>query len=350
MKIVAVLRDRTNGEPVAGEDVVFRNPGGTEIDTVETGADGSATLTANGNPAGQVSWESSVSGETRQAGAKAQRQIGALFEAELARSFAAVVANGYGTGQGDELAVVPGTGRQVVVGTGCYWVNGVPFHFYDDTPLTSPANASLATRIDAVVIRCTFDETSTEYGKGVLTFVPGVVNNTPPTLNADEEGDYDELLALVTSANGFSSYTSGNISDQRAQAGPFAVPLDSIPAGIPQASIDGLVAALAAKAATSHTHAQSDITNLATALGAKASLSSAAFTGAVTFADGMEHNGGPWGFNGASVSGKLNDPDDVPTGTIDATWGTTEAAVLEGLRTSYNQLVELLRDCGIVGA
>jgi hypothetical protein len=443
-KIIALVRDRENGDPVASEDVNFRNPGGTILDTDTTSADGSATYVANANPAGLITWDVDVSGETRKAGARAQRQIGPLFEAELAKSLKGIMSDGYSEGDGTECVVAAGSGRQTVVGTGCVWVQGIPFHFYTTTPLAHTANATLATRLDSVVLRVELDDSATTYGKGTLVVREGTVNNTPVTLASDTAGTYEYELARVTSALGFSSYTAGNISDQREQAGPYAVPVAALPSAIPatligngsvtnaefqtlsdistittvqaqitakaniasptftgtpvlpgysmtgnistdgktvtpanlgmlmnstselQAQINGkaatshthaesdvtnLVSDLAGKAATSHTHVMANITDLAAALALKAPSAGATLTGAtVTASGGLLHTGGNWGFNGTSRSGREPDPDDVLTGTIDATWGTTEANILESIRTSFNQLVVALRNVGILSA
>ena len=252
-KIIAVLRDRQNGDPVASEDVNFRNPAGTILDTESTSADGSATYLANGNPAGLIKWDATVSGEQREASARAMRQIGAFFEAELAKSFLGIVSNGVSPGDGDECAVVPGSGRQVTVGTGCVWVQGIPFHFYTDTNLSTTANASLAVRKDYVVLRVVLDDSLTTYGQGTLVVVEGTVNNTNPTLTQSTTGTYEYPLALVTSAMGFSSYTAGNIADTREGVAP-----------------------------ASHVHVMADVTDLAAALALKATLASPTFTGTVT--------------------------------------------------------------------
>lgn len=121
--------------------------------------------------------------------------------------------------------------------------------------------------------------------------------------------------------------------------------LDGVSGAI-QTQIDG-------KSATGHTHtiAQSDVTGLVAALAAKAPSAGATLTGAnITASAGLHHTGGTWGFNGNSVSGPQDDPIDVSTGTVDATWGSTEATVLNDLRQAHNELVQLLRDVGIVGA
>jgi hypothetical protein len=423
-KIIAVVRDRLNGDPVAAEDVNFRNPALTILDTDTTGADGSATYVANGNPAGLITWDASVSGETRKAGARAQRQIGPLFEAELAKSFKGIMSDGYSEGDGTECVVAAGSGRQSVVGTGCVWVQGIPFHFYTTTPLAHSANATLATRLDSVVLRVELNDAATSYGMGTLVVREGTINNTPVTLASDTAGTYEYELARVTSALGFSSYTAGNISDQREQAGPYAVPISAIPSAIPATRIgngtvtdaefqtlsdistastiatqlglkanaaspvftgtvtipdgalaiadtSGLQAALDTKASAANpvftgtvaipdsALAIADTSGLQAALDAKATTASVAlkaalagdtFTGNLVASNGFHHTGGTWGFNGFSVSGVLGDPDDIPTGTIDTTWGTTEAAILEQMRTSWNQLMVVLRSAGILSA
>jgi hypothetical protein len=289
-KIVAVLRDRLNGDPVAGEDVNFRTPGGTILDTESTSADGSATYVANGNPAGLLKWDATVSGEEREASARAMRQIGALFEAEIAKSFLGIVSNGVSPGDGDECAVVPGSGRQVTVGTGCIWVQGIPFHFYTDTNLSTTANASLATRLDYVVLRVELDDSATDYGMGTLVVIEGTVSGVAPTLTQNTAGTYEYPLALVTSAMGFSSYTSGNISDQREGVAPAA-----------------------------HVHVMADVTDLAAALALKANLASPTFTGTVTTASisatAVGTTGGITAGNGLTVTaGTVN----FPAGAIDA--------------------------------
>jgi hypothetical protein len=118
------------------------------------------------------------------------------------------------------------------------------------------------------------------------------------------------------------------------------------------ADLSTLTTAVAGKANTSHAHAESDVTNLVTDLAGKASKTSGnIYSGLNTFNNGMEHAGGTWGFNGSIVPfGKRTDPPNISTGTIDATWGTTEAAVMEDIRTSLNSVIQTLRDIGILTA
>jgi hypothetical protein len=514
-KIIAVLRDRQNGDPVAGEDVNFRTPADVILDTEVTSADGSATYVANGNPAGLLKWDATVSGEEREASARAMRQIGALFEAEIAKSFLGIVSNGVSPGDGDECAVVPGSGRQVTVGTGCIWVQGIPFHFYTDTNLSTTANASLATRLDYVVLRVELDDSATDYGMGTLVVIEGTVSGVAPTLSQDTGGTYEYPLALVTSAMGFSSYTSGNISDQREGVAPAshvhvmadvtdlaaalalkanlasptftgtisaqaisaaAIAATSLstagavtagngltvttgtvnfPAGaIDAADIGGgnvsdaefdtlngintgstIAAQLDAKAPTTSPTFTGNVkitqdnqeafvvedgdgtdrfrvdnqfnevgapnggvltvwsdayltktwtvdgstgnvttggatitpaefatldgigsTAIATQLAAKASLSGATFTGSITTNGSIEidgalnHDGSTVGFYGATPVAKQADPGDIGTGTIDATWGSTEASIMEQMRTNINDIKEILRNLGLITA
>lgn len=61
---------------------------------------------------------------------------------------------------------------------------------------------------------------------------------------------------------------------------------------VAQADVTGLTAALGAKSATGHTHAESDVTNLTTDLAAKAPLAAPSFTGGVTIAGGVTVSAG----------------------------------------------------------
>jgi hypothetical protein len=348
-RIKAVLRDRTNGDPVTGEDVVFKNPGGSALDTVATDANGASEYSANGNPAGQITWSAAVSGDTRQAGAVAQRQIGAFFEAELPRSFLTIMTNGYGDGLGDECAVVPGSGRQVTVGTGCLWVQGIPFHFYDDTNLASSANASLATRLDRVVLRVELDDAATDYGMGTLVYLEGTVNNTLPSITQDVDGTYEYVLANVTSAQSFSSYTEGNISDQRSASGPHTVPLAAIPTGIPQASIDGLVAALALKAnaANAALTGTTTATNI-TASGDVAVGDDLTVTGDANLDGTLNHNGSTIGFFGSAPATQAAGLSAISGNVADATYSATEQAMLNNHTQALEQIVAVLERYGLV--
>jgi hypothetical protein len=450
-KIVAVLRDRQNGDPVASEDVNFRNPAGTILDTESTSADGSATYLANGNPAGLIKWDATVSGEQREASARAMRQIGAFFEAELAKSFLGIVSNGVSPGDGDECAVVPGSGRQVTVGTGCVWVQGIPFHFYTDTNLSTTANATLAVRKDYVVLRVVLDDSLTTYGMGTLVVIEGTVNNTNPTLTQSTTGTYEYPLALVTSAMGFSSYTVGNIADTREGVAPashvhvmadvtdlaaalalkanLASPTFTGTVTIPTAAVTtaavttGTVTTLTAPtlsvstvlnltgniSANGQTVSPADVgflsnltddiqvqlnlkapsssptlsnptftgtvtvpdaalaiadtSGLQAALDAKATAASVAlkantagptFTGTVTTptlsVQNFAHDNGTYGFNGEVNSGRMADPADISSGTIDATYGSAEATILSDLRDNVNAIKVILRDLGIMTA
>jgi hypothetical protein len=407
-KIKAVLRDRMNGDVVVGEDVNFRNPANTILDTVPTDANGAASLELNGNPAGQITWDASVSGDTRKAGAVAQRQIGAFFEAELPRSFLTIMTNGYGDGLGDECQVVPGSGRQVTVGTGCLWVQGIPFHFYADTNLASSANATLATRLDRVVLRVELDEAATDYGQGTLVYLEGTVNNTLPSITQDVAGTYEYVLANVTSAMGFSSYTSGNISDQRAASGPISIgpavqaaldakqPLDSDLTALAALASTGIAVrtgvgwsqrtVTAADGTITVTNgdgvsgnptigvgtgiAQSKITNLTTDLAAKANAANAALTGTATAVnitasgdvavgddltvtgdanlDGtLNHNGTTIGFFGSVPNTQAAGLPAITSNTADATYSATEEAMLNNFKQALNAVYDLLERYGL---
>jgi hypothetical protein len=96
--------------------------------------------------------------------------------------------------------------------------------------------------------------------------------------------------------------------------------------------------------------ARTTVTDLNNAIALKADVAGETFTGDVVASAGLHHTGGTWGFNGNSVTGKQADPTDITSGTIDATYGATEAAVLEDLRTNVNDLKTMLRNIGILSA
>jgi hypothetical protein len=64
----------------------------------------------------------------------------------------------------------------------------------------------------------------------------------------------------------------------------------------------------------------------------------------------LNHDGSTVGFYGATPVAKQGDPPDITSGTIDATYGATEAAVLEDLRTNVNELKTILRNLGLITA
>ena len=108
------------------------------------------------------------------------------------------------------------SGRQVKVKTGRACVRG---HWYENTAeetVAIAANASGNPRIDRVVLR--LDPSANSI---VLAVVQGTPAGSPsaPSLTQTDVGTYELTLAKVAVANGASTITAGNVTDERAFTG-----------------------------------------------------------------------------------------------------------------------------------
>jgi hypothetical protein len=121
-----------------------------------------------------------------------------------------------------------------------------------------------------------------------LGYVNGVTSGIQAQLDAKSGTAHTHLLA-AGATDVTASASELNIMDGVTASTAEINILDGITASTTELNyVDGVTSAIQTqidgKASSSHTHAQSDITNLTTDLAAKASLSGATFTGAVTLA------------------------------------------------------------------
>jgi len=121
-----------------------------------------------------------------------------------------------------------------------------------------------------------------------LQYVNGVTSGIQGQLDAKASTSHTHLLA-AGATDVTASASELNILDGVTASTAEINVLDGLTASTTELNyVDGVTSAIQTqidgKASTSHTHAQSDITNLTTDLAAKASLSGATFTGTVTLA------------------------------------------------------------------
>ena len=146
----------------------------------------------------------------------------------MARAFCA---DGVIAGYANTLEVYgDSSGRQVKVKTGRATVRG---HWYENTAVVTlaiGANSSGDPRIDRVVLRLDPSENSI-----VLAVVEGTPAGSPsaPTLTQTDVGTYEMTLAQVAVANGASTITAGNVTDERIfQPGAYVTATRSTPQAI----------------------------------------------------------------------------------------------------------------------
>lgn len=218
-RIRARVRDNATGAGIASASVEFINDDTSATLSTETAdGDGLAIYEANGNPAGQIKWESTNAGVTRAADGASTRQIGGLFELELPYLLRAF-GDGYVVDllDADPVKVIPGTGLQVKVNPGVWLGHGLAYVGYALESLTVTAADPTNPRIDTVVLE--LDETADDkaFGKFVAKVVAGTpaVSPVAPTLTQVDGGVWQFALADLAVAANAASFTAGNLGDRR---------------------------------------------------------------------------------------------------------------------------------------
>lgn len=209
-KLFGFLRALPGAAGVSGQTATLRETaGGTSVATDTTDANGFYDFTLNGNPYGRLSVTATDGTTTRRTDSRALGMAGALSLYELAHVFTGL-GDGVIAGHANTLAVAATGTRQVAVNTGAALVKGIPFvNYASSSPAAAgSANASGATRLDALVIEVT-RLGQTEEGKAVLRIVEGTASEPALTQTA---ALWQHKLARLSLANGGASYT---VTDQR---------------------------------------------------------------------------------------------------------------------------------------
>ena len=158
-------------------------------------------------------------------------------------------------------------------------------------PTATPSFTGTATAENLTVTGTTTLGSSTSIGDVSATeigYVNGVTSGIQAQLDAKSSTSHTHLLA-AGATDVTASASELNIMDGVTASTAEINILDGLTASTAELNyVDGVTSAIQTqidgKASSSHTHAQSDITNLTTDLAAKASLSGATFTGTVTLA------------------------------------------------------------------
>jgi hypothetical protein len=215
-KVSYIIRTSPAGTPDSGANVTVETAAGSPVDTLVTDSDGIATYEADGSLGPLVA--SATDGvRTIYRDGRSMDQMGTWYPYDLPgiiRSIGKGPVDPYADPDvafSTAMAVTPGTGLQVLVGTGQIILDGHRYRCTASTALAIGANASGSTRIDRIVARFT-REGQTEEGKFELVVKAGTTS-APALTNTVATIEFS--LAQVTVINGASSFTSGDITDER---------------------------------------------------------------------------------------------------------------------------------------
>lgn len=224
-----VFREIPAGDPAEGVDVSFwRLIDNTQIGSpVTTDAQGQAfknladTATSGKtayelHPGPYRSYGTSVGGVNRRKTSVAIGSAGAIDLAAqifLNRAMGSGVIQDPGSGLNELEVTATGASMTVTIATGAFVVGGMPGFNHLARQIAIPANASLAERIDLIVLEA-IPQGNDEEGKKTLKLIQGTVSGVAPTLTRDETL-MQEAIASISVANGAATIAQGDITDLR---------------------------------------------------------------------------------------------------------------------------------------
>jgi hypothetical protein len=215
MKITDYLRDFPGGDGVAGVTVtVKKHSDGSTVGTDTTDANGLFEVTVDGSP-GDVYYEATSGGVTKRHSSRSAGQAGPVQLGEFHYLLDGVFGSGVLQDQLGGLAPsADGVGMNVDIATGAALVKGYEFVNHTADVLTISANSSGNPRIDRVVVRATLS--GTDIGKTELAVLTGTAAASPsaPALTRSSS-TYEISLCKVAVANGASSISNANVTDER---------------------------------------------------------------------------------------------------------------------------------------
>lgn len=210
MRAVIEARELASGDPIAGAQVVLRDPANAAIATYATDDFGRALVERDGSP-GRLVAHVTHGGITRRQG-MAARGSGPTQWGELGIALQGLLGNGVAVGYGTALAPSAGTGLAVNVAAGTCLAGGTQYTQYRTLSVALAANNEGGlTRVDRVVVRAQGRDAATP-GACALAVVQGTAGAGAPALTQSSLV-WEEPLCAVTVPFGASSLSG--VEDER---------------------------------------------------------------------------------------------------------------------------------------